>query len=270
MRSLLYGGNIDRAAKARARVGLAILAFAVVYAIIAARLVMFALVSDSRIAHHGVAGDAIATARPDILDRNGEILATDVRVPSLYGEPRRIIDVDEAVELLDRRPARSRRRRIARTALLASAASSGSSATSRPSSSAKSIARACPASASSTRTSAPIRTAPRSRTSSATSTSTIRASPAWRSGSTGTGSPRCTWRGSPPTGCRTRSSSPSICACSTRCATSSSPRAPSSRRLPPPASSSMCAPARSSPWCRSRTTTRTIRARRSIRRASTG
>jgi cell division protein FtsI (penicillin-binding protein 3) len=47
-----------------------------------------------------VSGDAIATARPDILDRNGEVLATDVRVPSLYGEPRRLIDVDEAFELL--------------------------------------------------------------------------------------------------------------------------------------------------------------------------
>ena len=44
--------------------------------------------------------DAVATARPDILDRNGEILATDVRMPSLFAEPRRIIDVDEAVELL--------------------------------------------------------------------------------------------------------------------------------------------------------------------------
>jgi cell division protein FtsI (penicillin-binding protein 3) len=98
IRSLLYG-DVDRAAKARARVGLAILAFAAVYAVVAARLVMFGLAADSRIAHHG-GGDAIATARPDILDRNGEVLATDVRVPSLYGEPRRIIDVDEAVELL--------------------------------------------------------------------------------------------------------------------------------------------------------------------------
>ena len=44
--------------------------------------------------------DAVATARPDILDRNGEILATDVRTPSLFGEPHRIIDVDEASELL--------------------------------------------------------------------------------------------------------------------------------------------------------------------------
>src|SRR5229473_2001709 len=46
------------------------------------------------------AQDAIATARPDIVDRNGEVLATDVKAPSLFGEPRRIIDKDEAIELL--------------------------------------------------------------------------------------------------------------------------------------------------------------------------
>jgi cell division protein FtsI (penicillin-binding protein 3) len=100
IRSLLYGGNVDRAAKARARVGLAILAFVAVYSIIAIRLVMFAVVSDGRTVHRVVGGDAVATARPDIVDRNGEVLATDVRVPSLYAEPRRLIDVDEAVELL--------------------------------------------------------------------------------------------------------------------------------------------------------------------------
>ena len=42
----------------------------------------------------------MSTARPDIVDRNGEILATDVKAASLFGEPRKIIDVDEAVELL--------------------------------------------------------------------------------------------------------------------------------------------------------------------------
>jgi len=100
VRKILYGSDINRAAKARARIGLAIIAFAAVYCIIATRLVMFALAPDSRIVHRVVSSDAVATARPDIHDRNGEVLATDVRVPSLYGEPRRLIDVDEAVELL--------------------------------------------------------------------------------------------------------------------------------------------------------------------------
>jgi cell division protein FtsI (penicillin-binding protein 3) len=100
LRRLLYGRDANRGAKARARVGLAIVAFIVVYSIIAVRLVMFAVVSDERTVHRVVSGDAIATARPDIDDRNGEVLATDVRVPSLYAEPRRLIDVDEAVELL--------------------------------------------------------------------------------------------------------------------------------------------------------------------------
>ncbi len=98
--TLLYGRNVDRTAKARARVGLAILAFTVVYSVIAVRLIMFAVVPESHFVRRGASKDAIATARPDILDRNGAILATDVRSPSLFAEPRKIIDVDEAVELL--------------------------------------------------------------------------------------------------------------------------------------------------------------------------
>jgi cell division protein FtsI (penicillin-binding protein 3) len=100
IRSLLYGRNVDRAAKARARVGFAIVAFAAIYAVIAARLVMFAVVGDNHGARRTASQDAIATARPDIVDRNGEVLATDVKAPSLFGEPRRIIDKDEAIELL--------------------------------------------------------------------------------------------------------------------------------------------------------------------------
>ncbi len=100
IRSLLYGRNVDRAAKARARVGFAMLAFAAVYAVIGGRLVMFAIGGDNHGARRTAAQDAIATARPDIVDRNGEVLATDVKAPSLFGEPRRIIDKDEAIELL--------------------------------------------------------------------------------------------------------------------------------------------------------------------------
>ena len=99
VRSLLYGRNVDRAAKARARVGFVMLAFVAVYAVIGGRLVMFTIGVDAHRAARA-SKDAIATARPDIVDRNGEILATDVKAPSLFAEPRRIIDKDEAIELL--------------------------------------------------------------------------------------------------------------------------------------------------------------------------
>src|SRR5262249_47534612 len=100
LRSLLYGRNVDRAAKARARVGLAIVAFAAIYAVIGGRLVMFAIGADAHGARQAASQDAIATARPHIVDRNGEILPTDVKGPRPFGGPRRIIDKDEAIELL--------------------------------------------------------------------------------------------------------------------------------------------------------------------------
>ena len=100
LRSALYGKNVDRNVKAKARLILAIVAFAGIYSVIAVRLVLFASASTGYGGHHTVTQDAVATARPDILDRRGEILATDVKSPSLYAEPRKLIDVEEAVELL--------------------------------------------------------------------------------------------------------------------------------------------------------------------------
>ena len=58
IRSLLYGRNVDRAAKARARVGFAILAFLAIYAVIGGRLVMFATISDSHARARTAAQDA--------------------------------------------------------------------------------------------------------------------------------------------------------------------------------------------------------------------
>ncbi|HEX5217503.1 MAG TPA: penicillin-binding protein 2, partial [Vicinamibacterales bacterium] len=100
IRNLLYGENVNRHVKARARVGLAIAAFALVYGVIAARLVMFAVFPESHVVRRAGSQERISTARPDIVDRNGQILATDVRSPSLFAEPRNIIDPDEATELL--------------------------------------------------------------------------------------------------------------------------------------------------------------------------
>jgi cell division protein FtsI (penicillin-binding protein 3) len=39
-------------------------------------------------------------ARPDIIDRHGRLLATDVAVPTLYADPSLILDVDEVLERL--------------------------------------------------------------------------------------------------------------------------------------------------------------------------
>lgn len=98
--AMLYGRNVDRTKKAKARLGLAIAAFSILYLIIGGRLVLYAVAPDVHAARRGGSSDAVATSRPDILDRNGEVLASDVMTPSLFAEPRRIIDADEASELL--------------------------------------------------------------------------------------------------------------------------------------------------------------------------
>ena len=62
LRALLYG-KADRHAKARGRIGLAMIAFTAVFAIIAGRLVLYAMASESHAARRGSTGDAIATAK---------------------------------------------------------------------------------------------------------------------------------------------------------------------------------------------------------------
>nr|WP_127143069.1 penicillin-binding protein 2 [Pelagibacterium montanilacus] len=72
---------------------------ALVFSIMAGRLVWLgSLEIDTSI--EGQARDAIMASRPPILDRNGLEMAIDIRVPSLFAEPRRILDVDEATDAL--------------------------------------------------------------------------------------------------------------------------------------------------------------------------
>ncbi len=81
------------------RVFLVAAAFTCVYAVIAGRLVQLGLRPDPPTAYRAAVSET-SGARPDIVDRNGTILATDVRTVSVFAEPRRIVDKDEAVELL--------------------------------------------------------------------------------------------------------------------------------------------------------------------------
>ena len=74
--------------------------FAAAYLLIAGKLVSLGFATDQPNVARLTAADSVAAARPDLIDRNGEILATDIRTASLYAEPRKILDVDEAFELL--------------------------------------------------------------------------------------------------------------------------------------------------------------------------
>jgi cell division protein FtsI (penicillin-binding protein 3) len=70
------------------------------YAAIGTKLAVLGVSHDPPQTLKGAADQAVSGARPDLLDRNGEILATDIKTMSVFAEPNRIIDKDEAVELI--------------------------------------------------------------------------------------------------------------------------------------------------------------------------
>jgi cell division protein FtsI (penicillin-binding protein 3) len=86
--------------KSEPRVGLVILGFSGLFAAIVVRLVMLGAFPSDQVGLRRATSNAISAARPDILDRNGIQLATDVRTVSVFAEPRNILDKDEATELL--------------------------------------------------------------------------------------------------------------------------------------------------------------------------
>lgn len=96
---LLDGGRVSRGNLTKARIRWVIAALFLVFAAVAGRLIQLgATVNDATI--EGVARDVITATRPPLLDRNGLEMAVDIRVPSLFAEPRRIVDVEEAVTKL--------------------------------------------------------------------------------------------------------------------------------------------------------------------------
>ncbi|MFO1033910.1 MAG: hypothetical protein U1E15_07520 [Hyphomicrobiales bacterium] len=82
------------------RIRLLGLCFAGAFALIAGQLVRIDATKPPKDTTAELAGKQERIPRPDIVDRNGEVLATDIAVASLYADPRKIPDVDEAVELL--------------------------------------------------------------------------------------------------------------------------------------------------------------------------
>ncbi|PZU84050.1 MAG: penicillin-binding protein [Chelatococcus sp.] len=86
--------------KSEPRVGLVILGFSALFVAITARLVMLAALPNEQVGLRRATANATSAARPDIVDRNGEVMATDIRSVSVFAEPRKILDKDEATELL--------------------------------------------------------------------------------------------------------------------------------------------------------------------------
>ncbi len=93
----LFSTRLDKSCGRIRSIALAMLA---AYVGIAIKLVALGLSHDPPQTLKVAADQAVSGARPDLLDRNGAILATDVKTMSVFAEPRRIIDKDEAVELL--------------------------------------------------------------------------------------------------------------------------------------------------------------------------
>lgn len=83
--------------KQKNRVVMTIAVFFAIYGTIAGRLVYLGLQEPET---GGGPASRVTASRPDIVDRNGEILATDIKTASLFAEPRRIVDADEVIEKL--------------------------------------------------------------------------------------------------------------------------------------------------------------------------
>ncbi len=84
-------------ARCRYRFRLACLAFAVAFVLVGGRLVTLGFAGTEPIS--GSLHDISSTVhRPDILDRSGRLIATDIKGATLYADPAKVIDQDELAE----------------------------------------------------------------------------------------------------------------------------------------------------------------------------
>ena len=84
-------------ARGRYRFRLACLAFALGFILIGGRLVTLGFAGTGP-SSGGLYDISSTVHRPDIFDRSGRLLATDIKGATLYADPQRVIDVDELAE----------------------------------------------------------------------------------------------------------------------------------------------------------------------------
>ena len=94
---VVEGARKATGGRARNRVVMTMAVFFGIYATIGGRLVYLGMLEPEE--SRGPES-RVTASRPDIVDRNGEVLATDIKTASLFAEPRRIVDADEVIEKL--------------------------------------------------------------------------------------------------------------------------------------------------------------------------
>jgi cell division protein FtsI (penicillin-binding protein 3) len=92
-------GTHPRSLQAKSRLRILMIALLIAYGVISGKLIVLGLRAEPEIS--GISrAPQITASRPEIVDRNGQLLATDIRTVSLFAEPMKIVDADEAVEKL--------------------------------------------------------------------------------------------------------------------------------------------------------------------------
>ena len=94
---VVEGARKATGGKGRTRIVMTMAVFFGIFSIISGRLVYLGFQTPDM---SGGPQSRVTASRPDIVDRNGEVLATDIKTASLFAEPRRIVDADEAIEKL--------------------------------------------------------------------------------------------------------------------------------------------------------------------------
>ena len=89
------GARKSTGGRTKNRVLMTMAVFFGIYSVIGGRLVYLGMQDPEA---SGGPASRVTASRPDIVDRNGEVLATDIKTASLFAEPRRIVDADEALE----------------------------------------------------------------------------------------------------------------------------------------------------------------------------
>ena len=101
MSEVLQGKHDDQPRLAgQNRIRLVAICFSLAFFAIAVQLGNLTIIRGVDVAEDALAQHQPRMPRPDIVDRNGVVIATDIAVASLYADPRKIIDIDDAVESL--------------------------------------------------------------------------------------------------------------------------------------------------------------------------